>query len=85
MIHILMAWAVMLCLLITPASAENINPAKRADIEKLIRITGPPDVTKQTSDFFIRQFSQTIKTSRPDLPAKTYRILSEEINAIRVD
>ena len=82
MINILMAWGVMLCLLVTPAAAENIDPAKRADIEKLIRITGPPDVTKQTSDFFIRQFSQTIKASRPDLPAKTYRILSEEINKV---
>lgn len=82
MINILMAWAVVLCLLVPPAAAENIDPAKRTDIEKLIRITGPPDVTKQTSDFFIRQFSQTIKASRPDLPAKTYRILSEEINKV---
>jgi hypothetical protein len=82
MIKILMAWAVTFCLLVTPAVAEKINPAKRADIEKLIRITGPPDVTKQTSHFFIRQFSQTIKASRPDLPAKTYQILSDEINKV---
>ena len=82
MIKILTAWAVTFCLLVTPAVAEKINPAKRADIEKLIRITGPPDVTQQTSHFFIRQFSQTIKTSRPDLPAKTYQILSDEINKV---
>ena len=77
-----MAWAVAVCLLVTPAVAGKLNSAKRADIEKLMRITGPPDVTKQTSHFFIRQFSQTIKASRPDLPAKTYRILSEEINKV---
>jgi hypothetical protein len=59
MIKILTAWALTFCLLVTPAVAEKITPAKRADIEKLIRITGPPDVTKQTSHFFIRQFSQT--------------------------
>ncbi|MGD9135048.1 MAG: DUF2059 domain-containing protein [Desulfobacterales bacterium] len=82
MIKILMAWTVTFCLLVTPAVADSINPAKKADIEKLIRITGPPDVTRQTSDFFIRQFSQTIRASRPDLPAKTYRILSEEINKV---
>jgi hypothetical protein len=82
MVKILMAWTVTFCLLVTPAVADSINPAKRADIEKLIRITGPPDVTRQTSDFFIRQFSQKIKASRPDLPAKTYRILSEEINKV---
>ncbi len=82
MIKMLMAWAVTFCLLVTPAVAENITPAKRADIEKLIRITGPPDVTRQTSNFFIRQFSQSIKASRPDLPAKTYQILSDEINKV---
>lgn len=82
MIKFLMAWSVTFCLLVTPAVADRINPAKRADIEKLIRITGPPDVTRQTSDFFIRQISRTIKASRPDLPAKTYRILNEEINKV---
>ena len=64
------------------AAADNITPAKRADIEKLMRITGPPDVTKQMSNFFILQMSQAIKASRPDLPAKTYRILGEEINRV---
>jgi hypothetical protein len=82
MIKILMAWAVAVCLLVTPAVAGKLNSAKRADIEKLMRITGPPDVTKQTSHFFIRQFSQKIKASRPDLPAKTYQILSDEINKV---
>lgn len=79
---IMLIWAMTLALLVAPAGAEQIDPAKRADIEKLIQITGPPDVTRQTSHFFIRQFSQTIQSSRPDLPAKTYQILSEEINRV---
>ena len=79
---ILMAWAMTFCLVIAPAAADPINPDKRADIEKLIQMMEPPDVTRQTSDLFIRQFSQTIKASRPDLPAKTYQILSEEINKV---
>jgi uncharacterized protein len=70
------------CVLAASAAADNLTPAKRADIEKLMRITGPPDVTKQMSNFFIRQMSQTIKASRPDLPAKTYQILGEEINRV---
>jgi hypothetical protein len=73
---------VIASVLVSPAASENIAPAKRADIEKLMLITGPPDVTKQMSNFFIRQISQTIKASRPDLPAKTYRVLSEEINKV---
>ena len=81
-IKILMAWAVTFCLVVAPALAETFNSAKKTDIEKLIRITGPPDVTRQTSHFFIRQFSQSIKASRPDLPAKTYHILSDEINKV---
>jgi hypothetical protein len=78
----LMILTVVACVLTAPAAADNIAPAKRADIEKLMRITGPPDVTKQMSNFFIRQMSQAIKASRPDLPAKTYRILGEEINRV---
>jgi hypothetical protein len=78
----LMIVAVITCVLISPAASDNIAPAKRADIEKLMQITGPPDVTKQISNFFIRQMSQSIKASRPDLPAKTYRILGEEINSV---
>ena len=73
---------VIVCVLTAPAAADNITPAKRADIEKLMRIIGPspPEATKQMSNLFIRQLSQELKASRPDLPAKTYRILSEEIN-----
>jgi hypothetical protein len=82
MLKILMPLAVIICILVSPAASDNIAPAKRADIEKLMRITGPPDVTKQMSNFFIHQMSQTIKASRPDLPAKTYRILGEEINKV---
>ena len=78
----LMILTVTACVLTAPAAADNITPAKRADIEKLMRITGPPDVAKQMSNFFINQMSQAIKASRPDLPAKTYRILIEEINRV---
>jgi hypothetical protein len=82
MLKTLLTLAVITCVLISPAASDNLSQAKRADIEKLMRITGPPDVTKQISNFFIRQMSQAIKASRPDLPAKTYQILSEEINNV---
>ena len=82
MLKTLIILAVVTCVLISPAASDNIAPAKRADIEKLMRLTGPPDVSKQISSFFIHQISQGIKASRPDLPAKTYRILSEEINKV---
>jgi hypothetical protein len=82
MLKTLMTLAVIVCVLVSPAASDNLVPAKRADIEKLMRITGPPDVTKKVSNFFIRQMSQAIKASRPDLPAKTYRILGEEINKV---
>ena len=78
----LMIVAIIICVLISPGASDNVAPAIRADIEKLMQITGPPDVTKQLSNFFIRQMSQAIKASRPDLPAKTYRILGEEINRV---
>lgn len=73
---------IIVCVLISPAASDNVAPALRADIEKLMQITGPPDVTRQLSNFFIRQMSQAIKASRPDLPARTYQILGEEINRV---
>ena len=81
---ILTILTVFACVLAAPAAADNISPAKRADIEKLMQITGPspPEATKQMSNLFIGQMSQAIKASRPDLPAKTYRILGEEINRV---
>lgn len=76
--------SVIACVLAAPAAADNIAPAKRSDIEKLMRIIGPapPEATKQMSNLFIRQMSQELKASRPDLPARTYQILSEEINRV---
>lgn len=78
----IMIAAIIAGILVSPAASDNVAPEIRADIEKLMQITGPPDVTKQLSNFFIHQMSQAIKASRPDLPAKTYRILGEEINRV---
>lgn len=78
----LMILTAVACVLAAPAAADDIAPAKRADIEKLMRITGAPDITKQMSNFLILQKSKAIKAARPDLPARTYQILGEEINRV---
>ena len=53
----LMIVAIVICVLTSPGASDNVAPVIRADIEKLMKITGPPDVTKQLSNFFIRQMS----------------------------
>lgn len=78
----LMLFTIFACVLAAPATADNIAPAKRADIEELMRITGALDMTKQMSNFLVLQKSQAIKAARPDLPAKVYQILGEEINRV---
>ena len=84
MTKIMMIFTLIACVLAAPAAADYLTPAKRADIEKLMQIIGPPppEATKQMANLFFRQMSQAIKASRPDLPAKTYQILGEEINRV---
>ena len=64
------------------SAAENIAPGKKADIEKLMKITGALTIAKQMSEAFVNNMTQAIKASRPDVPDRMYNILAEEVNKI---
>jgi len=64
------------------AIAGNIAPEKKADIEKLLNITGALKIGKQISNAVVINMTRALKTSRPDIPDRMYRILAEEVNNI---
>lgn len=63
-------------------AADNISPGKRADIEKLMKITGALKIAKQMSDAIVNNMTRAIKASRPDVPDRMFDILTEEVNKI---
>lgn len=66
----------------TLASAEDLTPQKKADIEKLLAITGALAIGQQMSEAFVNQMTQSLRTRRPDIPKEVFDVLPEEINAV---
>lgn len=62
--------------------AEDLTPGKKDDINKLLEMTGALKLGKQMSETFVKQMSQALKSSRPDIPEKMYKILEEEVNSV---
>ena len=80
---ILTATTLLLVLSAVPfSSAETISAEKRADIERLLQMTGALDIGKQMSEAMGAEMSQAIKAIRPDLPPKLFDIMEEEVNQV---
>lgn len=77
------AAALIICLAYGPiVTAEELSKEKRADIEKLIEMTGALAIGKQMSDFFGQQYWQSIRAARPDVPPELFQALQSEINVV---
>lgn len=50
------------------ASAQTLTPEKRADIERLLEVTGALAVGQQMAVAVAAQFGQAIRKARPDIP-----------------
>jgi len=64
------------------AAAEDLTPEKKADIEKLIRITGSMKIAEQMANIMSRHMTETVKAERPDLPNKFFKIVNEEVSRV---
>ena len=69
----------ILFLSVSLAAAEDLTPEKRADIEKLIRITGSMKIAEQMANVFSQQMTAAIKAARPDIPDRMFKILDDEV------
>jgi uncharacterized protein len=61
------------------AVAEDLTPQKRNDTKTLLQITGAVASGKVMAGAVSKQMFDTLRAARPDLPPKTFDILSEEV------
>jgi uncharacterized protein len=69
----------VLLLLGQSARAQTIEPAFRADIEKLQEITGSAALGTQLARLVSAQMLDNLKKARPDIPERAFAITSEVI------
>lgn len=78
----------LLCVLILVSAqtvtAEDLSPAKKMLIDKLIEQMGQStvDIGKQFSQLFIDSFSNTLKSAKPDIDPRAFDILAQEVNKV---
>lgn len=72
---------VALCISCNSARAEDLTREKRADIERLLSMTGSLSLGKQMASAITVSMVQSLKHSRPDIPEKALDVLPAEIIA----
>lgn len=74
--------AVLLLFSAASSFGEALSAQKREDTKALLEVTGALKVGKAMSEAIVNQMSQSIKQARPDIPAKVFTILADEVNSI---
>ncbi len=64
------------------AFAEELTPAKKADIEKLLKVTGSLKIASIFGNAVTTQMFAALKQTRQDIPEKTVDIISEETSKV---
>jgi hypothetical protein len=63
----------------TPSHAQDIDPAFRADIVKLMDIVGSAKIAHQMASMISQQMLQAFKSQHPDAPARSYDIAQQVV------
>ncbi len=79
---ILSILVVMVLSLSSTAFAEDLTPAKKADIEKLLKVTGSLKIASIFGNAVTAQMFAALKQTRQDIPEKTVDIISEETTKV---
>lgn len=64
------------------AGAEELTAEKRADIERLLEITGAAALGKQMASVATAQFALVLKQAHPDIPQRILDILPAEVEHV---
>lgn len=73
--------AALICVSVT-AHAETLSPAKRADIVRLLDMTGALDAGRHMSAALMPQLAKIIRQTRPDVSQRTLDAVAIEVNAV---
>lgn len=77
----LLAIIVLLCH-VPSAFAEELTPAKEADIKKLLGVTRAWDTGLQFMNTILQQMARQARSLRSDIPDRFFEILNQEINIL---
>lgn len=68
-----------------PALAQDVAPDKRADIERLLEMTGVLKLGQTLSQMMVAQLAEAVRAANPGIPDKLMQALPEEVNAVLVE
>lgn len=71
-----------LSLAAAPAAADELSPQKRADIERLLEMTGATKIGRQMAAVSAAHMAQSLRQSHPEIPQKALEVLPEEVGAV---
>jgi len=64
------------------AAADDLTPQKRADIERLLEMTGATRIGTQMATLSAAHMVQSLKASHPEIPQKALEALPAEVGAV---
>jgi hypothetical protein len=64
------------------ASADDLTPAKRADIARMLETTGALNIGRQMSSYVVRQYTESLRKLRPDIPANALATLPPVVDQV---
>jgi hypothetical protein len=64
------------------AAADELTPAKRADIRKLMEVTGSANIANQFAAAISQNLFKTMKAARTDIPDRALEIMNRELVAL---
>lgn len=67
------------------ADGQQIPPEKRAEIEKLLEVTGALKLGQQFSAAMVTQLTNTLRAAHSNIPQKALDILPEVVNGVVAD
>ncbi len=81
--RILAALAALICLWQTPpALADELTPAKRQDILRLLDLTGAFRIGQIYSSTIVRQMNDVLRKARPDIPSDVMDLVPKAVDEV---
>ena len=78
--QIVVLFAVLL-LAVTGSRADDLTPAKAADIQALIKISGADKQARRMGMLVVQQMARAMREARPDLPSRAFEIVEQEVKS----
>ena len=71
-----------LSLVAAPVVADELSPQKRADIERLLEMTGATKIGRQMAALSAAHMTQSLRQRHPEIPPKAFDFLPEEVGTV---